>query len=231
MNNGTIIQKNLSKADRLCSIKSKQGMLHVFELFKPHLRFLFIGPQLASCLSLDPLEPGFPHLKEMAKFFKKVPRKGSVVILGHGAGVLPLFALMDPKQLKVTSVDFEPLFFSLAQEYFFLKPSKRLTLVDFEAEAFLKQLKIPCDLLLVDLFTKAEEVPRKFKTEKLIRLYYDSLEKGGIACFNYIGHPTKRKEFELIKLSFKKVFGNCRVIFTEEHSSKLHQNILFIGKR
>ncbi len=205
------------------SKETKFGTLRVYDFKDAPLRCLFLDAQFSSCINKKTGHSGLGYLKKMEEVLMHTNSGSQVLILGHGAGMLAKAAL--ERGCIVTSVDIISELFPISLEYFQVPKSKNLTLITQDAHEFVEKNKDKFDLILVDIFVNAEDVPSNFKTKKWFSLLQKHLVPAGIVCMNYIGHDDKPADF-------MKLQGICQEVFPKpdfhflEGGNHLHQNII-----
>lgn len=108
------------------------------------------------------------------------------LMLGGGAFVYPQAFLSKYERATIDVVEVDPVLPGVAQKYFSLSPDQRLTVIISDARVFLNRNTSVYDILLVDLFNSACEVPFHVITRQAVSLMARALSDDGALVLNMI---------------------------------------------
>jgi len=110
-----------------------------------------------------------------------------VLVLGLGAGNVPLLLQQRPGKFRITGVEIDPAMVALARKWFKLDEVPDLEVVESDAVKFVAACQSQYDLVVVDLF-QDREVPPSAETEEFILNAVGLLRPGGRLMFNRLMH-------------------------------------------
>lgn len=142
------------------------------------------------------------------------------LILGFGGGSAASLVKKHWPEVKITGVEIDSIMIDLGKKYLGM-PKVKTEIED--ALDFCKRASREgktYDLILVDVYV-GYEVPKKFQSEKFIKLVKSLLAKDGIAIFNRLYFEEKRVLAMKFGKELEKVFPKVNPVFPEA-------NIMFI---
>lgn len=108
-----------------------------------------------------------------------------VLLLGLGAGTIPMLHQKLNPALDITGVEIDPVIVDLGQKYFRMGESKNISrLVIEDARPFLARENSRYDLVEVDLFWGGAEIPFYLATKEFFELTREHLRPGGLLAMN-----------------------------------------------
>ena len=120
---------------------------------------------------------------------------GKVLILGLGGGdLIQLFQIRYPGW-KVTVVELEPGVIKIAGDYFGVKESKYLKIVQGDAKKFIRELSTKFDLIIVDIYD-GDVIPKWVASYGFIKQVLSKLTTSGRIVFNYASYSFKTVDYD-----------------------------------
>lgn len=160
------------------------------------------------------------------------PNTKDILVLGGGAYTIPRTLTEKDPALSVDVVEIEPILFDLAQKYFDLRDTSRITNYSMDARVFLSQANEQYDLIFSDTFGTDLAAPFHLTTHEFYELAKKSLADEGIFILNYVGKPeapTPSLTGSIIK-TILATFPNTRAFGLENEEPTNLQNIMFISR-
>jgi spermidine synthase len=112
-------------------------------------------------------------------------RPQRVLLIGGGAFTLPQAVNQEFPDMSLDVVELDPVLYKIARTYFDFKPNRQTHIYLEDGIKYLRQLKRPYDLILIDVFTQAA-IPAGFQTISLARDLKRGLRRGGVVAINII---------------------------------------------
>lgn len=135
-------------------------------------------------LRSDPAELVIEYTQAMMLALAYQPEPQRVLLLGLGGGSQARFLLKYFPDCHIDAVEINPLVTELAQRFFYLEQTERLTIHHMDGAEFLRtHTEQKYDLILVDAFTRDGPVASMFEAENL-KAIYRSLNKHGVCAIN-----------------------------------------------
>jgi len=129
----------------------------------------------------------FPY----TKFFRLVdywlPTNQKVLMIGGGAYSVPRDYLQRNTKATIDVAEIDPLYTSIAQQYFSLQPDQRLKIYHQDARIFLDKKTNSYDAIFVDAFNGSGSVPFHLATTEAVKKMKASLNNQGLVIVNLIG--------------------------------------------
>ena len=108
-----------------------------------------------------------------------------VLVLGLGAGSIPVYLQRILPDAAIDSVELDPGVIDVAKKYFGLRETKTFRLIASDARVFLNRHSEPYDIIFVDAFT-GSYIPFHLMTREFYQLVRSRLAPQGVAAFNFI---------------------------------------------
>jgi spermidine synthase len=150
-----------------------------------------------------------------------------------GAGYsYPKDFLIKYPEATIDVVEIDPKVTELAQKYFKLKESPRLTIYHEDARLFLNKTQEKYDVIFGDAFSSYYSLPYQLTTKEAVRKKYDILNDEGIVILNIIssidGEKGKflRAEYATYKTLFPQVY--LFPVVDSDNGNKV-QNIILVA--
>jgi hypothetical protein len=126
----------------------------------------------------------------------------NVLVLGLGGGIftrnaLAIFPEKEYPGLHVTAVDIDPQMFDISRRYFeYPSADRRLENHAVDARVFLRKSPQKYDLIAVDVFSYAGQIPSQFMTREFFSEVKNHLTIGGVVAMNTIGAMGRNPAYE-----------------------------------
>ncbi|MBW6468744.1 MAG: fused MFS/spermidine synthase [Coriobacteriia bacterium] len=124
--------------------------------------------------------PDYLHLA-----FAANPGAERVLVLGLGGGALPARMLRDYPQVRVDSVEIDPVVVDVAERFFALPEDERLRVYIEDARRYVQRTGERYDIIVVDCY-HADALPFHLTTQEFFEEIDDVLEPGGVVAYNII---------------------------------------------
>jgi len=108
-----------------------------------------------------------------------------VLVLGLGAGSIPVYLQRILPDAMIDSVELDPGVIDVSKKYFGLRETKTFRLIESDARVFLNRHAEPYDIIFVDAFT-GSYIPFHLMTKEFYQLVRSRLAPHGVAAFNFI---------------------------------------------
>jgi len=115
------------------------------------------------------------------------PEIKRVLVLGLGAGSIPVYLSRFLPDAQIDAVELDPGVIDVAKKYFGLRETERFRLIEGDGRVYLNRHSEPYDLIYVDAFT-GSYIPFHLMTKEFYQLVRNRLAPHGVAAFNFL--PT-----------------------------------------
>lgn len=165
----------------------------------------------------------FEYTSMMFAGFLFKPEAKQVCLIGLGGGYIPLVFRMHLPQVKLQTVEVDPLVDKLARQYFGFSVGAGQTLSIDDGRQFLKKSKERYDQIWLDAFN-SDYIPAHMTTKEFLVLVKSRLTEGGIVVQNVFG-DSKLYDAQIatFRSVFAKVFvfegqrsGSCIIVAAEK---------------
>lgn len=182
------------RAGKLVSYTSRfSGQVHVEQ--KGSVRLLYVGRKDVIQTRMDMRHPArllSPYLQCMvvALGFFAEPRKElrRVAMIGLGGGAWTRFFHARRPRLVFHSVDIDPLVVAIARRFFGVRDTATYRSYAMDGRRFLREAKRSYDLIVLDAFDAAANVPRQLVSVEFFRLIRRRLSPHGVVAINFLVH-------------------------------------------
>jgi spermidine synthase len=148
-----------------------------------------------------------------------------VLILGLGAGSLPVYLGRFLPNATIDTVELDPGVIDAAKKYFGLRETDRSHLIESDARVFLSRHSEPYDLIIVDAFT-GSYIPFHLMTKEFYRLVHDRLAPHGVAAINILpGEKLFDSNVRTLKLAFDNID-----FFNSGEPVRYLSNVIVLGR-
>ena len=148
-----------------------------------------------------------------------------VLVLGLGAGSVPVYLNRFLPDAIIDTVELDPGVIEVSRKYFGLRETKTFHLIESDARVFLNRHTEPYDLIFVDAFT-GSYIPFHLMTREFYQLVHSRLAPHGVAAFNFI--PAEDL-FESNVRTVKLAFDNLD-FFNSGDRVLLMSNVIVLGR-
>lgn len=156
----------------------------------------------------------------------------TALFIGGGAYTMPRTLLLEDPGIIIDVVEIEPSLFPLAQQYFELPVTDRLTNHPLDARVFLNRSQKKYDLIFVDAFQSGLFIPPHLSTAEFFDSVKDSLNQNGLVIVNIIGQSDHRQatfDGSIIK-TINSVYPNMAIYSASDQIAGL-QNFVILARQ
>jgi spermidine synthase len=180
-----------------------------------------------TCLDLQmPDASLFEYTSMMFAGFLFRPEAKTVCLIGLGGGYIPTVFRMHLPQVKLQTVEVDPLVEKLAKQYFgFSIPAGQSLTID-DGRQFLKKSRERYDQIWLDAFN-SDYIPAHMTTKEFLTLARSRLTEGGVVIQNLFGdNKLYDAQIATFRSVFAKVFvfegqrsGSCIIVASDRPAS------------
>jgi len=194
-------------------------------------RILLQDKSYGSGMYLDNPELVFEYTKYYRLYQLLRNSLSQVLVIGGGAYSVPKAILNENPQTNITVAEIDPKLLPLAQKYFSLPLSPRLTNYIGDGRRLLADSAARYDLIFADAYSSIYSVPSHLTTVEFFRLAKSRLAPKGIFIANFIGslNPTSPSLTFSEITTFQSVFPHNLILAVESPYSYEIQNLIFAG--
>lgn len=174
----------------------------------------------------------FDYTQFAALYQELVPDATSFLMLGGGAYTIPRHVVATDPNIRVDVVEIEPDLYHLAQEYFDLSDTKRISNFAEDARVYLSRTNKKYDVIFADLFSTNMAAPFHLTTYEYYQLVKQRLKPNGILLINYAGKPESEAPSltgSVVK-TVTRVFPNTTAYQLRPEQPTRSQNIVFVAR-
>ncbi len=156
----------------------------------------------------------------------------SFLMIGGGAYSIPRTLILEDPVLEIDVVEIEPGLYDLAQKYFDLPTSERLTNYTMDARVYLNRTDMKYDFIFVDVFSSGLFIPSHLTTVEFVNELKQHLNTQGVLVVNIVGVIDKNERSltgSLVK-TFQSVFPELRVYNASNNQVGL-KNFILVAKK
>jgi spermidine synthase len=172
------------------------GQVHVEQ--KGSVRYLYVGRKDVIQTRMDMRRPArllSPYLQCMlvALGFFAEPREElrRVAMIGLGGGAWTRFFHARRPKLVFHSVDIDPVVVAVARQFFGVRDTATYRSYAMDGRRFLREAKRPYDLIVLDAFDAAANVPKQLVSVEFFRLIRKRLTPHGVLAINFLVHSRR----------------------------------------
>jgi predicted membrane-bound spermidine synthase len=171
----------------------------------------------------DDLPMLYPRAMSIAAIYPQDIKR--VLILGLGAGSIPVYLGRFLPDATIDTVELDPGVIDVAKKYFGLLETNRFHLIESDGRVFLNRHTEPYDLIMADAFT-GSYIPFHMMTNEFYQLVRDRLAPHGVAAINII--PSEKlydSNVRTLKLAFDNLdfFNSGERVLSES-------NVIVLGR-
>jgi spermidine synthase len=171
----------------------------------------------------DDLPMLYPRAMSIAAIYPQDIKR--VLILGLGAGSIPVYLGRFLPDATIDTVELDPGVIDVAKKYFGLLETNRFHLIESDGRVFLNRHTEPYDLIMADAFT-GSYIPFHMMTKEFYQLVRDRLAPHGVAAINII--PSEKlydSNVRTLKLAFDNLdfFNSGERVLSES-------NVIVLGR-
>lgn len=164
---------------------------HVRVVEEGKMRLLCFDDAWETRMSLDdPLQGHFEYIEYFHMPWLWNTQVTSVLMVGLGGGSAQrLFAHYYP-DLRIETVEIDPVVLQVAKSYFFFKESDRQKVHLEDGRVFLRRTQSKYDVIMLDAYVQGRygsSIPQHLATKEFFEIVRDRLTTNGVVAFNVIG--------------------------------------------
>lgn len=196
-------------------------------------RKLYIDNINHSWMFLDGDDLYAQYTKAYHLFNSFVPDAKDVMMIGGAAYSFPKSFLKSYPEKNIDVVEIDPMMYELAQEYFFLEDSPRLTSIEQDARVYLNTTEKKYDAILWDAFGSFFSIPYQLTTLETVQKKHDILTENGVVILNIINAQDgdASRFLHAQYLTYKQIFPEVFLLPVRNSSSTLVQNIMLVAAK
>ena len=171
---------------------------------------------------------------DYTKFFRLVdyfvPANNKVLMIGGGAYSVPRDYLVHNATATIDVAEIDPLYTSIARQYFNLQDDSRLNIYHEDARLFLENKTSAYDAIFVDAFNGSGSVPFHLATIEAVEKIYTNLNDEGVVIVNLIS-SLEGPSSDFIKseyATYNKIFDQVK-IYPLGDDPKNIQNVMLVA--
>ena len=201
-------------------------------MFGQDARLLNRDTNNSSAIFHNSKELVFDYSQFVKLYESLTPDASTMLMLGGGAYTVPRNIVASDTNITIDVVEIEPILFELAQEYFDLTDTTRITNIAEDARVYLSRTDKKYDVIFADLFSTNMAAPFHLTTYEYYALVREHLTEDGVLILNYAGRPKSTQPSltgSLIK-TLTSVFPNTRGFMLKGNLTAF-QNIMFVSRK
>lgn len=171
---------------------------------------------------------------QFAEFYNiLVPSAEDFLLIGGGAYTIPRTLSAANPELNIDVVEIEPILFNLAQEYFDLSDTSRITNYPMDARVFLQGTNKRYDVIFADAFGTDLAAPFHLTTLEFYQRISEHLHDEGVLLVNFVGIPETSipSLFGSVTKTLLAVFPNTRAYAIEKNELSQLQNVILVARK
>jgi spermidine synthase len=204
-------------ADGLRPIMTKEGLLYEGQTMSgltkvtqdiDEIRTLRFGKQgtRQSVVKMDDLDYlGLPYAKSAMIGLAFTEQLDRILVLGVGAGNIPMFLRKHYSDAQIDVVDIDPQIIALAKQYFNFLEDDFLQAYAQDGRAFVENVQKPYDLIFLDAYTAAG-IPKHLATKEFLRSLKKALKPSGAIIANMWSTPKVNPLYRSMLRTYQEVF-------------------------
>jgi spermidine synthase len=169
------------------------------------LRFGQYGPR-QSVVKIGDLDYlGLPYAKSAMIGLAFTEQLDRILVLGIGAGNIPMFLRKHYSSAQIDVVDIDPQIIVLAKQYFNFLEDELLRAHAQDGRAFVENVQKPYDLIFLDAYTAAG-IPKHLATKEFLRSLKKALKPSGAIIANMWSTPKVNPLYKSMLRTYQEVF-------------------------
>jgi spermidine synthase len=133
-----------------------------------------------------------------------------VLVVGHGAGTLPMFLRHYFPEATIDSVDIDPEVVFVAKEFFGFREDPRMGAIVADGRAFIEQTREPYDVIFLDAFG-GDSLPPELTTQEFLRAVRRAVRPSGVVVGNIWGRHSNRLYDSMVR-TYQEVFDDLYIL-------------------
>jgi spermidine synthase len=154
--------------------------------------------------------PVLPYVRALAAALALLPPPRRALVIGLGAGTVPMFLRTAFPGCRVDVVEVDPTVVEVARTWFEFPDDSRLGVTVADGRAFLEGTRRHWDVIVLDAYTESH-VPPHLATREFLEVVRRRLAPGGAALANLWGSATNRL-FRPMLRTYQEVFADLWMV-------------------
>lgn len=227
-----ILLSAISSADSVRSVKAKEGMLYEGKTMSGltrvtqdlgGIRTLCFGKQgtRQSVVKIGDLDYlGLPYAKSAMIGLAFTEQLDSILVLGVGAGNIPMFLRNHYSDAQIDVIDIDPQIIGLAKQYFNFFEDDLLHAYAQDGRAFIENVQKPYDLIFLDAYTAAG-IPKHLATKEFLFSLKKVLKPSGAVVANMWSTPKVNPLYKSMLRTYQEVFHEVHTLRVPTAGNKI----------
>lgn len=154
--------------------------------------------------------PVLPYTRALAAAVALVSPPRRALVVGLGAGTVPMFLRGAFPDCRVEAVEVDPAIVQVARDWFEFTDDRRLKVIVGDGRAFLEKTRRTWDLVLLDAYAE-NHVPPHLATREFLATVRRRLAPGGAVLANLWSSSTNRA-FRPMLRTYQEVFDDVWIV-------------------
>lgn len=154
--------------------------------------------------------PVLPYARALAAAVALLPPPGRALVVGLGAGTVPMFLRNTFPDCRVEVVEVDPAIVDTARDWFELAEDRRLKVIVGDGRVFLEKARRTWDLVILDAYSESS-IPPHLATREFLAAVRRRLAPGGAVLANLWGSSTNR-HFRPMLRTYQEVFDDLWIV-------------------
>lgn len=154
--------------------------------------------------------PVLPYVRALAAAVALVPPPRRALVVGLGAGTVPMFLRTAFPDCAVEVVELDPAIVEIAREWFEFREDRRLRVIVGDGRAVLEKARRRWDVVILDAYSESH-IPPHLVTREFLATVRRRLAPGGAALGNLWGSSTNRQYRPMVR-TYQEVFDDVWVV-------------------
>lgn len=133
-----------------------------------------------------------------------------VLVVGHGAGTLPMFLRHYYPKTTIDSVDIDPEVVFVAREFLGFREDPRMRAIVADGRVFIEQAREPYDLIFLDAFG-SDSLPPALTTQEFLQAVRRAVRPDGVVVGNIWGRHSNRLYDSMVR-TYQEVFDELYIL-------------------
>lgn len=174
------------------------------------LRFAKGGARQSVVKLGDPEHLELPYARVAFTGLALCREPGRILVIGHGAGTLPMFLRRHYPAATIDSVDIDPLVVAVARDYFGFRDDDRMRAHVADGRAFIEETRQPYDLIFLDAFG-SDSVPPALTTQEFLQAVKRAVRPDGAVVGNIWARHSNPLYDSMVR-TYQEVFPDLYIV-------------------
>jgi spermidine synthase len=154
--------------------------------------------------------PVLPYVRALAAAVALLPPPRRALVVGLGAGTVPMFLRTAFPDCEVEVVELDPTIVEVAREWFEFADGPHLRVIVGDGRAVLEKARRRWDLVVLDAYGESH-IPPHLATREFLAIVQRRLAPGGAVLANLWGSSTNRRYRSMLR-TYQEVFDDVWVV-------------------